>query len=157
MENIIDYLLVISINIEKSCARLNIKQRRMTKQRKTILDEIIKVKTHPTADDIYSMVRKKIPHISMGTVYRNLEVLTDMDLIRTLMVDGIMHFDANTHEHYHIRCVICGKMEDLEMNPNEKLEKTASNFTNFTITGHKAEFFGICPVCKSKESKQGKE
>ncbi|MCJ7604005.1 MAG: transcriptional repressor, partial [Desulfobulbaceae bacterium] len=69
---------------------------RMTKQRQVILEELRKVKTHPTADDMYQMLRKKMPKISLGTVYRNLEILSESGIIQKLDVGGTQkRFDGD--------------------------------------------------------------
>ncbi len=123
-------------------------KRRKTTQRETILEELKTVNTHPTADDIYSIVRKKIPKISMGTVYRNLEILAKTGLIKRFPVDGVMRFDAKTDNHYHIRCSKCGKLEDIDLEIADQLEHVAANNTDFLINGFKLEFLGICPNCR---------
>lgn len=125
--------------------------RRNTTQRETILEELKKLDTHPTADDIYSVVREQLPRISMGTIYRNLEILAKSGFIKRFPVDGIMRFDAKLNKHYHIRCTKCGKLEDVELEIEEQLEHIASNQTDFQIKGFKLEFSGICPDCKESE------
>ena len=78
---------------------------RLTPQRQVILEELAKVKTHPTANEVYDMVRKRLPRIGLGTVYRNLELMADNGMILKLEVGGSQkRFDATTNLHYHIRC-----------------------------------------------------
>jgi Fur family ferric uptake transcriptional regulator len=87
------------------------KQERMTKQRRIILEELTKIKTHPTAYDLYEMVKVRLPSISLGTVYRNLEHLSSKGLILKLDIGkGQKRFDATTKEHAHIMCLECGKV-----------------------------------------------
>lgn len=123
-------------------------KRRKTTQREAILEELKKVDSHPTADEIYSIVRKKIPKISMGTVYRNLEILSKTGLIKRFPVDGVMRFDAKINKHYHVRCTKCGKLEDVNLEIADQLELVAANNTDFLINGFKLEFSGICPYCR---------
>ena len=129
---------------------------RMTKQRKIILEEIHKLREHPTADEIYARVREKLPRISMGTVYRNLEILANSGLIRKLD-PGLpqMRFEGNMDEHYHITCTQCGKIEDAPIGPLkntvEDLEKALGNMTKHGIFGHKLEFIGLCKECLKKK------
>ena len=79
--------------------------RRMTLQRKTILEVLRQTDFHPSADEIYMMVRERLPRISLGTVYRNLEVLSESGFIQKLELGGtIKRFDWNPEKHYHIRC-----------------------------------------------------
>ncbi|MGD9277844.1 MAG: transcriptional repressor, partial [Desulfobacterales bacterium] len=77
------------------------KNRRITKQRQVILEELRQMETHPSADEIYKVVRRRLPRISLGTVYRNLEVLAQMGEIQKLELSGsIKRYDWNTNKHY---------------------------------------------------------
>ena len=123
-------------------------QTRLTKQRKIILDELCKVKTHPTVDEVYDMVRKHIPRISLGTIYRNLELLSEQGKIMKLDIDNErMRFDGNPQEHSHIRCVVCGRVDDIEIEPKVKWDENCSD-TDYQVLGCKVEFFGKCPECR---------
>jgi Fur family ferric uptake transcriptional regulator len=122
---------------------------RMTHQRKVILDEIRKVKTHPTADEVYDLVRKRLPRISLGTVYRNLEILSARGLIQRIGPPSQqMRFDGDTKDHYHLRCVSCGRVEDAPMISVDDLEEAVRNQSDYSIVGHRLEFMGICPACR---------
>ena len=131
------------------------KSRRMTLQRKTILNILRQTKSHPGADEIYERVRKQLPRISLGTVYRNLEVLADMGLIQKLEIGGtIKRFDWDPNKHYHIRCLVCGQVDDAPIAPLNKLEDELYGATVFSIIGHRLEFEGLCPDCTKKEAQQ---
>ncbi len=126
---------------------------RMTNQRQVILEEIRKVNTHPTADEVYEMVRKRLPRISLGTVYRNLEILSTRGAIKKIgPISSQMRFDGITKKHYHIRCIYCGKLEDAPIDPMDNLENAIREKSDYSIIGHRLEFIGICPEC-SKKSK----
>ena len=85
---------------------------RMTRQREVILEELRKVNTHPSADEVYEMVRKRLPRISLGTVYRNLEILSESGDIQKLEPGcTLKRFDGNPSEHSHIRCIRCDRIE----------------------------------------------
>ncbi len=128
---------------------------RLTTQRQVILEELAKVKTHPTASEIYDMVRKRLPRIGLGTVYRNLELMADNGMILKLEVGGTQkRFDATTDNHYHIRCARCGKVDDLEIPVFDILTEEASTASSYQILGHHVEFSGICPECQTKENDQ---
>jgi Fur family ferric uptake transcriptional regulator len=121
---------------------------RITKQRQLILEELKKVVTHPTADELYRMVRERMPRVSLGTVYRNLETLSGRGVILKLELAGTQRrYDATTANHYHIRCNKCGCVEDLPMKVFDNLEGEARRATAFAITGHRLEFEGVCPKC----------
>lgn len=126
---------------------------RMTSQREVIIEELRNVKTHPTADQVYDIVRKRLPKISLGTVYRNLEVLSDLNLIKKLEVGGTQkRFDGNIDDHYHIRCKVCGKVEDISVdaisvNCLEDINSLSKGYTELTFS---LELIGICPDCAKK-------
>ncbi|MBA4358220.1 MAG: transcriptional repressor, partial [Desulfovibrio sp.] len=91
---------------------------RMTTQRQVILEELRGLKSHPTAGELCQLVRKKLPRVSLGTVYRNLEILSRSGVIQKIDVAGVeMRFDGDISNHYHLRCVGCGRVFDVEMEP----------------------------------------
>jgi Fur family ferric uptake transcriptional regulator len=125
---------------------------RDTRQRRTILEELKKLKTHPTADELYEIVRKQIPRISLGTVYRNLDILADSGMILRLEHGaGCYRFDGNPENHYHVRCSICGRVDDISDAPLEDIEQAIQEKCGYEILTHRLEFIGICPDCQKKE------
>lgn len=125
---------------------------RMTNQRKIILEELKKVKTHPRADEIYKMVRKRLPRISLATVYRNLEVLSELKEIQKLESFGTLkRFDGTPENHYHIRCIKCDRLDNAPFSLETGLEKKIRPLTSFTVIGHRLEFIGICNACASSK------
>ena len=121
---------------------------RLTPQRKVILEELRKVKTHPTADQVYEMVRRRLPRISLGTVYRNLEFLSDAGMIQRLDLPlGQMRFDGNPEVHPHVRCLGCGRVADL-MQHVDLPSIDVSRATDFEVTGYTVDFYGYCPSCR---------
>ena len=128
---------------------------RLTTQRQIILEELSKVKTHPTASELYDMVRKRLPRIGLGTVYRNLELMAENGMILKLEVGGTQkRFDATTEDHYHIRCSRCGRVDDIDIPVIDSLVESAAKSTSYQILGHHVEFTGICPDCQ-KSSRPG--
>ncbi len=124
----------------------------LTTQRQIILEELAKVKTHPTAAQVYDMVRSRLPRISMGTVYRNLELMANKGLLLKLETSGRQNrFDATTKPHYHIRCSLCGKVDDLDIPVDESLVTSAAKRSDYDILGHNVEFTGICPDCQQEQ------
>ena len=121
---------------------------RMTKQRQVILDELRAVTTHPTADEMYEVIRRRLPKISLGTVYRNLEILSDNGVIQKLDIGGTKkRFDGNVSTHYHLRCIDCGRVDDVHLDTDNELEKKAAALTDYKIIKHRLEFIGVCPSC----------
>ena len=123
---------------------------RMTRQRRLILDELRTPGGHLTADEMYARVRAKLPNISLGTVYRNLEILSEAHLIRKLRLGcGRKQYDGGLHRHYHVRCVLCGKVSDVPAGSFGDLDAAASKTTDFGILGHELVFDGECPECRA--------
>jgi Fur family ferric uptake transcriptional regulator len=126
------------------------KTMRLTNQRQVILEELRKVTTHPTAGELYDMVRVRLPRIGLGTVYRNLELLSTSGIIKKLETGGEQkRFDGNPDAHYHIRCNGCGRVDDMHLERLEELDRKAAACSSYTILGHHIEFTGLCPDCCS--------
>lgn len=120
----------------------------MTRQRKVILEELRNLRNHPTADEVYDVVRKRIPRISLGTVYRNLEILSELGEIKKLEFGGtVKRFDGDPEDHYHIRCSLCDRVDNAPMPHLENIEDRINLETDYRIIGHRLEFFGLCPEC----------
>ncbi len=133
--------------VERRLAR---KGYRLTKQRRAILAVLRGSNAHPDADWVYSEVKKVLPHVSLGTIYRSLEALEKAGLIASLAVDFRRHYDANPSEHQHIVCNTCGHIVDVHLPTPllEGLEHHAASEADFDITGHRVEFYGFCPGCR---------
>ena len=121
---------------------------RLTSQRQVILEELQKVTSHPTASEVFDMVRKRLPRIGLGTVYRNLDLLAERGIIKKLEAGGEQkRFDGDTSQHYHVRCVKCGRVEDIFIERSKELEKRAASYCNYKILDHHVQFSGICSKC----------
>ena len=130
---------------------------RITRQRKVLLEELRKSPDHPSADEIYEKVRRRLPRISLGSVYRNLEVLSERGMIQKLELGGSQkRFDGIPSNHYHIRCTRCGRVEDVPVDPTIELENAFRNMTAYEIAGHRLEFVGLCPQCQRKKTSSRK-
>lgn len=124
-------------------------QTRMTRQRMLILEELRGMCTHPTAEELYSRVRARMPHISLSTVYRNLELLAAANEVLRLDSAGtIRRFDGNTMPHRHIQCMRCGKVADLPSDCGPVPDHEAVHMDGFTVTGVRVEFEGVCDECR---------
>jgi len=126
---------------------------RMTPQRKIILDALEKVDSHPTADQIYEIVRQQLPRISLGTIYRNLEILSTYGMIKKLEFGGSQkRFDSDVSNHYHVRCMDCGRLGDVRVEAAVAVADFACPENGYDVVGHRLEFIGICPTCKQLDS-----
>ncbi len=121
----------------------------ITKQRQVILEELKNSASHPTADEVFLMVRQRLPRISLGTVYRNLELLSENGMIQKLDWSGRQkRYDGNFESHYHIRCLSCGRVEDVMIKPFSVVEKTFRAVSDYKIIGHRLEVLGLCATCR---------
>ena len=124
---------------------------RMTRQRRVILEELCKVDTHHSADEVYAMVRKRLPRISLGTVYRNLEILAGSGDIQKLEPGcTLKRFDGKPENHYHLRCVRCDRVVDAPIDFEVTIRHDLKYATDFKIIGHKLELIGLCPACSTQ-------
>lgn len=129
----------------------------MTDQRRVILEELRRLKSHPTADEIYSRVRKRIPNISLGTVYRNLETLSRVGIIRKLELAGSQkRFDGTVENHYHVRCLVCDRVDDLPIDPILAIDEAVRAVRGYRIISHRLEFVGICPRCAADRGSESR-
>lgn len=125
-------------------------QRRLTKQRKIILEELIKLTTHPTADELYQIVRKRMPSISLGTVYRNLDFLVAQGQIAKLETGGGQkRFDALLDFHQHVRCIKCGRIADV-FSPLPVPDVAGLEVSGFKVISSRVELDGLCDDCASQ-------
>jgi Fur family peroxide stress response transcriptional regulator len=122
---------------------------RKTKQSEAILNVLRDTTSHPTADWIYNEVRKDIPGISLGTVYRNLRSLRECGKIIGIdLGSAASKFDGNSANHYHFRCEKCRRVFDIDEPVDEKIDKRVARKTGFRISHHWLEFRGLCRECQ---------
>ncbi|MEA2062073.1 MAG: transcriptional repressor [Gemmatimonadota bacterium] len=126
---------------------------RNTRQRQVIQQQLQRLTSHPTAVELYGIVRRYLPRISLGTVYRNLELLARSGVIRKLDTSGSeARFDGDTKRHHHVRCACCGRVEDAHEVPADLVGDEYSSLNGYEIVDHRLEFIGICPGCRAKRS-----
>lgn len=133
---------------------MNTKWYKDTRQRKLILLILKNTRSHPTADSIYDEARKTIPHISKGTVYRNLAILKERGEITELKIDEtVARYEIKQNSHYHFRCEQCGKVIDINMPVEESMNHKVSRETGFQVNSHLLEFRGLCRECLRSSGK----
>ena len=131
------------------------KNRRNTKQRRIVLEELRKLKTHPTAAELYEITRRRLPRISLGTVYRNLELLEEMGEVRKLDYHSSQaRYDAAESDHMHVQCMHCGRVDDIHGVKLKTPLDTMSEINGYQILGLRAAFLGVCPDCKREREHQ---
>ena len=126
---------------------------RKSKQKEAILRVVKGTTSHPTANWIYDQVRREIPNISLGTVYRNLKLLKEEGQILDIALDGTLNrFDGNTQYHHHFICEQCGRVFDLDEPVDKAMDDNVAQKTGFTVTHHRLEFRGLCIDCQRVNS-----
>lgn len=124
--------------------------RHNTIQRSLVMDVVNRLKSHATADEVYAEVAATHPNISKATVYRNLNLLSEMGMIRKLEIPGgADRFDHICKEHCHVKCEKCGRVFDIEIPYIDGLDNRVENRNGFELTGYDILFRGICPGCRA--------
>lgn len=122
-----------------------------SRQRESIKHYLDTHRTHPTAEIVYQNVKQQFPNISLGTVYRNLNLLAERgEILRISLGNGPDHYDADCSPHYHFICKQCGTVLDIDLEHQAQLDEIAARQFNGTITNHVTHFFGLCPKCNTK-------
>ena len=125
---------------------------RMTRQRQVILEEIREARRHPTADEVFARVRRRLPRISLGTVYRTLDLLSESGLIRRLEFGGSQRrFDGRIEEHHHIRCLGCGRLDDVDP-ASLDLGRVPARLDGYLVIGLRLELIGLCAACQAEKA-----
>jgi Fur family transcriptional regulator, peroxide stress response regulator len=125
---------------------------RKSVHRDTILKVVMNTKSHPGANWVYDQVRKEIPNISMGTVYRNLKLLAQVGQIRELDIPGsASRFDGSTSKHQHLICEKCGRIFDLDEAVDLKVEARIFQKNGFKVRRQYLKFIGLCSDCQKQE------
>ncbi len=121
-----------------------------SRQRELIYKTVIENKVHPTAEFVYNYLKKDNPQLSLGTVYRNLQQLSDNGEINRLSIPNQPdRFDGVIEEHYHAVCEKCATIYDIHINEMFDIDSLVAEKTGLDITGHEIIFKTICPMCKN--------
>ncbi|MGN1421871.1 MAG: transcriptional repressor [Oscillospiraceae bacterium] len=119
-----------------------------SRQREMIYEQVMNFPIHPTADEVYYALKDENPNLSIGTVYRNLNLLSDMGMLMKINIaNGKDRFDGRTDRHYHMTCTHCGKVFDVELDFEEEITKKILSNEGHTITGVTLNLSGICRSC----------
>jgi Fe2+ or Zn2+ uptake regulation protein len=122
---------------------------RQTRQRELVLEIVRSTMEHPTAEWVHRQARRRLPRISLATVYRNLKRLAEEGAIREIHTGGHpARYDGNIGRHYHIRCLGCGRVNDLPLSVDTRIEEEAGRAMSYRVLGHAVEVHGLCPLCQ---------
>ena len=129
-----------------------------SRQREAVYRAVQNARTHPTADEVYDLVRLQYPQISLGTVYRNLNQLTEMGMLQKIaMPVSSDRYDARTDEHYHMTCSACGRVVDLDGMALSQLDAEILQRTGFQVQNHHLVLEGLCWECGAKLAPSSQE
>lgn len=124
-----------------------------SRQRESIKASLMERYDHPTADVLYNTIREEFPNISLGTVYRNLNLLVELGEIQKLTCgDGKDHFDGEVSPHYHFVCNHCGAVLDIPMDALSKVDQDVAQRLGAEVESHTIYFYGSCPDCKRSKA-----
>ena len=125
-----------------------------SRQRESLLRVLKSTRSHPTAYWVYEELRKEIPNISLGTVYRNLAKLAQNgDILKLDINSDKEHFDAFTHHHAHFVCNACGEVSDAQVPEFQELQSKTEQCLGCIIESQSLTFYGVCSECKKSEKK----
>jgi Fur family peroxide stress response transcriptional regulator len=126
---------------------------RYSRQRELILETLKNFENHPTAEQLYLRVKDQLPSLSLGTVYRNLNLLVELGEIRKVESVGSssVRYDARRDEHCHLVCISCNSITDIDLDYFSTLDDKIKNEFNFIVKEHEVVLKGICSNCSSAE------
>ena len=124
-----------------------------TPQRLAVYDALAHTTAHPNADMLFHELQPHYPTMSLATIYKTLDILCAVGLAQELNVgEDAFRYDANVTSHPHVRCLSCGRVDDVPALKSTSLRRQASAATGYEITGQQIYLFGLCPACRKKQS-----
>lgn len=125
---------------------------KVTPQRLAVYETLAKTKKHPNAEALYKALQPQFPTMSFATVYKSVEILERMHLIKILNTgEDSFRYDADVSDHQHIQCVCCGKVEDLHLD-SAAAREAAAKASGYDVETQEMYFYGVCPKCRAKKS-----
>ena len=139
-------------NLEAILARLQERDYKLTPQRQLVVQTLLRYpEKHLCAEDVYHLVRQENPDIGLATVYRTLDLLSELEVLRKIEFgDGRTRYELReqAHHHHHLICTACGKVEEFGEDLLEALEEQVGRQTGFRVTDHQVKFYGLCSACQ---------
>lgn len=124
-----------------------------SKQREVIQHIVLSHKIHPTADMVYRLLHEEYPNISLATVYRNLNKLTEIGVISKITIPNASdRFDGTVMEHYHMICSCCGEVFDCPITPFSEIDSAIEKETGFSVAYHQLLVYGMCKQCNKRKT-----
>jgi len=132
---------------------------KITSQRKVVLNAMLEHQDeHLSVEEIYQFVKEEHPEIGLATVYRNIQLLSDMKIVEKLNLDdGFIRYelakDNEVHRHHHLICEVCGKVIEVKEDHMGAIEQSFLETYGFVVNDHQAKFFGTCSSCLDSNQK----
>src|SRR2546430_8019982 len=131
--------------------------KRATRQLTAVYEALEGDHSHPSADEIYQRVRRTLPHISLGTVYRNLQRLVEEGKIRMLLLgERVARYDPMLAAHDHFICQQCGRVEDLLLEQGHQVNLQPLIERGFTVLTHSLAIHGLCQQCGQVQGRKSR-
>ena len=129
--------------------------RRNTIQKDLVRNAVYEIKRHVTANEVYEFIKESYPTIGKGTVYRNLDILVEEGALRKVEVsEGPNRFDFTLKNHYHVRCVKCGEVSDVDMDEIPDLMRKIHDTHGIEFLDYDISFKGICQKCRGEAKEE---
>ena len=140
--------------VDHLCAQLRARGRRVTPQRRAIIQVLVENHLHLTVDQVFTRVRGVMPDMSRATVYNALHELAEIGMVRELDL-GLRerHYDITTADHAHLVCLGCGRVEDVPYD-RDTLALPSRHAHGFQVVGCNVVYRGYCPACASHAEDQ---
>lgn len=124
---------------------------RITPQRIAIVDYVINTEEHPSADQIYNVVKKKYPMVSLSTVYKTLDLMREKRLVQEIQINHETRYDGHIDDHINLICIKCGKIEDVDEDTISSIQSRAARKSKYQIIKSQFELIGYCSNCKDQK------
>ncbi|QHS22648.1 transcriptional repressor [Virgibacillus sp. MSP4-1] len=148
--------------LEKIKKQLHSQSYKLTPQREATVRVLLEnEEDHLSAEDVYLLVKEKAPEIGLATVYRTLELLSELKVVDKINFgDGVSRYDLRKegaeHFHHHLVCIECGSVEEIEDDLLDDVERIVESDWGFKVKDHRLTFHGICRACQSKTEEKEK-
>lgn len=124
----------------------------LTSQRRAVLEALKDYKGHPSAEEVYLLVKKRNPKVALGTVYQALSVLEEIGLIEAKRwSESPVRYDLNTEPHYDIRCTKCGEVAEISNMKFADFVTHIQENTPYEVTNAALVIEGVCPLCQAQD------
>jgi Fur family peroxide stress response transcriptional regulator len=124
---------------------------KVTPQRLAVYEVLANTKEHPNAEMIFSSLQATYPTMSLATVYKTIDILSEIGLVQILNAgEDSFRYDADMSNHAHVRCVECGRVDDVFDLDAAKVTREIEMGTQYRLTGQQFYFYGVCPACQKK-------